>query len=180
MKIIKSCKNCECSLYIGTPGDPSNWRHGCDVVTSGRIKTEAECKEHGYKYFYPKEKEEEAPRPLNFENHTGLQEKKVTLEIGWLDLLDVKDDEVCRQRWEEWKHIAIDAGEKEMVGLWTDTEVCRGCKHLEKDWCQKHELPCTFNPFLTVKTGMTGIACMGMGYDDGINQGELFDEAYIF
>jgi hypothetical protein len=57
MKIIKCCKNCDNSLYIGTPGDP-DWRHHCDIITSGRIKTEAECKEHRYKYFSPKEHEE--------------------------------------------------------------------------------------------------------------------------
>jgi hypothetical protein len=138
MKIIKSCKNCECSLYIGTPGDPTNWRHGCDVVTSCRIET------------------------------------------GWLELLDVKDDKVCRQRWEEWKRLALAAGEKEMVDLWNDNYACRECKYLDKDWCLREELPCTVNPYLTVKTGMMGMACMGMGYNDGINQGELFDEAYLF
>jgi hypothetical protein len=58
VKMVKCCKNCECSLYIRTRGEPSNWKHGCDVITSGRIETEAECKEHGYKCFSPKEEEE--------------------------------------------------------------------------------------------------------------------------
>jgi hypothetical protein len=58
VKRVKCCKNCDYSLYIGTPGDP-DWRHHCDLITSGRIETELECKEHGYKYFFPKEKEEE-------------------------------------------------------------------------------------------------------------------------
>jgi RNase P subunit RPR2 len=57
MKTVKCCKNCDYSLYIGAPDDPGRRRH-CDVITSGRIKTEIECKEHGYKHFFPKEKEE--------------------------------------------------------------------------------------------------------------------------
>jgi hypothetical protein len=103
-----------------------------------------------------------------------MENKRVTLEIGWLELLDVKDNEVCRQRWEEWKRLATDAGEKDLVNIWTDTEACRRCKRLDGDWCLREELPCTVNPYLTVKTGIMGMACMGMGYDDGINQGELF------
>jgi hypothetical protein len=181
MKIIKSCKNCECSLYIGIPGDPSNWRHGCDVVTSGRIETEAGCKEYEYKYFSPKEKEEEAPLPLNSENYTELQKKKVTLETGWLELLDVKDDEVCRQRWEEWKRLALATGEKEKVVFWTDTYACRRCKHLDKDWCKKVKLPGAVNPYWSIKRSLGPcMACMGYTGNNGINQGELFDEAHLF
>jgi hypothetical protein len=44
---------------------------------------------------------------------------------------------------------------------------------MDKDWCLRAELPCTVNPLLTVKHGMMGMACMGMGYDDGINQMEF-------
>jgi hypothetical protein len=97
----------------------------------------------------------------------------VTLKITWIELLDVEDPAVCRQRWEEWKRLALAAGEKDLVHLWTDTEACRGCNHLDRDWCLRTELPCTVNPYLTVKTGMTGMACMGMGRDDGINQKEF-------
>jgi hypothetical protein len=35
------------------------------------------------------------------------------------------------------------------------------------------ELPCAVNPYVTIKTGMAGMACMGMGRDDGINQMEF-------
>jgi hypothetical protein len=102
------------------------------------------------------------------------EQKAVALKSSWKEILDVADPGECRQRWEEWKRIAIAAGEKGVVNLWTDTEVCQGCKYLNEDWCLRAELPCTFNPFLTTRTGMTGMACMGMGRDDGINQGELF------
>jgi hypothetical protein len=98
----------------------------------------------------------------------------VELKISWLELLDVADPKVCRQRWNEWKRLALAAGEKDLVDLWTDTEACRECKYLNEDWCLRAELPCTVNPYLTVKHGTIGMACMGMGHDDGINQGELF------
>jgi hypothetical protein len=42
------------------------------------------------------------------------------------------------------------AGEKDLVNLWTDTEACRGCKYLDRDWCLQAELPCTVNSYLTV------------------------------
>jgi hypothetical protein len=57
MEMVKSCKTCNMSLYIGSPDDPDR-QHGCDVVTSGRIKNESECKDFGFKYFFPKEHED--------------------------------------------------------------------------------------------------------------------------
>jgi hypothetical protein len=104
--------------------------------------------------------------------------KAVTLKSSWKEILDAADPGERRQCWEEWKRLAMAAGEKDLVDLWTDTEGCRGCKHLNGDWCFRAELPCTVNPFLTIKTGMTGMACMGMGRDDGVNQGELFGELF--
>jgi hypothetical protein len=111
---------------------------------------------------------------MPLENNKQM-DKAVSLKITWLELLDVESPTVCRQRWEEWKRIALAAREKDLLNIWTDTDACRGCKHLDGDWCIRAELPCTVNPYLTVKHGMMGMACMGMGYDDGISQGELFD-----
>jgi hypothetical protein len=106
------------------------------------------------------------------------EQKAVALQSSWTKILDVAGPEERRQRWEEWKRLALAAGEKGLVDLWTDTEACLGCKHRNRDWCLRTELPCAVNPFLTLKTGMTGMACMGMGRDDGINQGELFGELF--
>jgi hypothetical protein len=36
-----------------------------------------------------------------------VKKKGVELNITWLELLDVKDPEICRQRWDEWKRLAI-------------------------------------------------------------------------
>jgi hypothetical protein len=101
----------------------------------------------------------------------------VTLKITWIELFDVEDPSAYRKRWEDWKRLALDAGEKDQVEFWTDADACRGCKHLDGDWCLRTGLPCSVNPYLTIKKRMgPGMACMGMGYDDGINQGELFSE----
>jgi hypothetical protein len=101
---------------------------------------------------------------------------KITLKSRWNEIFRQEDPEdVRRQRWEEWKRIALAAGEKEMVDHWTDTEGCHGCLHKNGDWCENTGLPCTVNPYLTMRQGMgIGMACMGLGFDDGINQGELF------
>jgi hypothetical protein len=100
--------------------------------------------------------------------------RPVELKIGWIELLDAADPVVCRQRWEEWKCLALDAGEKDQVEFWTDTDACRGCMRLDGGWRLRAELPCTVSPFLTIKKGLgPGMACMGTGYDDGINQMEF-------
>jgi hypothetical protein len=103
----------------------------------------------------------------------------MTLQSSWTEILDVADPGECRQRWEEWKRLVLAAGEKDQADFWTDTEACQGCKHLDKDWCLRAELPCTVNPYLTIQHSLgPGMACMGMGRDDGINQGELFGELF--
>jgi hypothetical protein len=99
--------------------------------------------------------------------------KVVTLKSSWTEILDVADPAERRQRWEEWKRLVLAAGEKDLAKLWTDTEACRGCKHLNQDWCLRAELPCMVNPFLTIRYGMMGMVCMGMDRDDGINQLEF-------
>jgi hypothetical protein len=95
------------------------------------------------------------------------EKKAVILRSTWKEILDVADPGECRQRWEEWKRLASTAGEKSLVKFWTDTEACQGCKYLNRDWCLRAKLPSTVNPFLTIRTGMLGMACMGMGRDDG-------------
>lgn len=57
MEKVKCCRNCENSLWAGTPDDP-NREHLCHVVTSGRIKNETKCKDFGHKHFSPKETED--------------------------------------------------------------------------------------------------------------------------
>jgi hypothetical protein len=81
-KTNKRCSNCDESLSIGTPSDP-NRRHHCDSVTSGRIKTESECEEQGYKYFFPKEYEEEGAAAKKTANKPR---PSIKLDCAWADL----------------------------------------------------------------------------------------------
>jgi len=97
----------------------------------------------------------------------------ITLESRWEEIFGTGNDIKNRNNWEAWKKIARKAGEKELVAFWSDPDACIGCKHLDKDWCTLQELPCTVNPYLTLKHGMLGMACMGMGRDDGNPQQEL-------
>jgi hypothetical protein len=100
---------------------------------------------------------------------------KISLDCKWTDLFSAEIPEnLHRKNWEAWKRLALDAGKKDMVNYWTDTDACQRCKHLDGDWCFRMELPCTVNPYLTLQRGLgPGMACMGMGHDDGINQGEF-------
>jgi hypothetical protein len=92
----------------------------------------------------------------------------IRLDCDWKDLFGSEIPENHhRNNWEEWKRLALNTGEKDLVNYWTDTEACQGCKCLDRDWCLKVELPCTVNPYLTLQRGLG--PGMGMGRDNGIN-----------
>jgi hypothetical protein len=86
---------------------------------------------------------------------------EVVLEISFADLLGKRrsdmPDEVRRDRWEQWKALAGEADE-----YWS-AEGCEGCIHLDGDWCKLQELPAAVNPILSLRHGIPGMACMGMG-----------------
>jgi hypothetical protein len=94
----------------------------------------------------------------------------VTLSIRWHELFGETKadmpDAIRRERWEQWKVLC--AKEPEIIEQWTNPEeACLGCKHREGDWCAKQSLPCTVNPILTYGMNMSGMACMGAGYEPG-------------
>lgn len=97
--------------------------------------------------------------------------KPVTLKSRWFEILGNKQDDmpddIRRERWEQWKSLAIKKGgsSKEMAEYWTDTSACHGCIHKEGDWCRLQQLPCTVNSVLTFKENIIGMACMGDGYE---------------
>jgi hypothetical protein len=99
----------------------------------------------------------------------------IRLDCKWTDLFGAEIPEnLHRKNWEAWKRLALDAGEKDQVNYWTDMGACHGCKYLDGDWCLRVELPCTINPYLTLQRGLgIGMACMGMGHDGGLHQGEF-------
>lgn len=53
----------------------------------------------------------------------------------------------------------------DIAEYWEDPECCweedYKCQHLNDGWCEYAMLPCAVNPFLTTRTGMLGMACMG-------------------
>lgn len=92
----------------------------------------------------------------------------VDLQISFVDLFGIDivegSEQEKRDRWAQWlKLVRADGcgGGK----YWCDKSECIGCKHLRGTWCKQSELPCTVNPYLTFRTGMIGMACMGAGYD---------------
>lgn len=102
----------------------------------------------------------------------------VTLDIRFPELFGENKSEippeVRRQRWEEWKHLALENGSKESIEQWTNAEECQGCRHLDRDWCKRQDLPATVNPYLTFRHGTVGMACYGAGYE--AMQPELSDD----
>jgi hypothetical protein len=91
--------------------------------------------------------------------------KKVTLKISFEDLFGKKEgemlSEIRRDRWEQWKEIC-NKKDPYFVEYWTDTSGCVPCAYIDKDWCLYMELPCTVNPYFSFRTGINGMACMGL------------------
>jgi len=93
----------------------------------------------------------------------------VELTSRWFQILgnnrkEIIDD-IRRERWEQWKKLALEDGGNETVDFWTDTTACNGCTNLDGDWCNLQGLPCTVNPLLTFSRNMIGMACGGSGRD---------------
>lgn len=91
----------------------------------------------------------------------------VKLEDSWVQIFGNNSCDISnsqrRERWEEWKKIALENGANDFVEYWTDSAECEGCVHLDADWCNISQLPCTVNPVLTYRHNMIGMACMGFG-----------------
>ena len=80
----------------------------------------------------------------------------------------------ARQRWARWLRIARKMGKKkhgrELARMWASPEGCVDdvgrCRHLRgRAWCGFQQLPASYNPILSERLGMPGMACMGMGKD---------------
>ena len=104
---------------------------------------------------------------------------KVKLKTSWYELFGETDSDYSeserQKRWEIWKKLAENEGEIEVINWWTEDDgACRGCIHKNGDWCNLMGLPITINPYLTMKHGRLGMACMGAGKVQEA-QLELFD-----
>ncbi len=96
--------------------------------------------------------------------------KKITLKSSFEEILgkniSVFTEKERKQRWNEWKQLAIKEGSTELVELWETSEGCDGCKHFntKENWCNSQSLPCAVNPILSFQKGIIGMACMGVGF----------------
>ena len=81
----------------------------------------------------------------------------VKLKATWEELR-------TQEAWTRWLELAK-KHDPELYDWWADCEACGGCAHLDEAiaWCSLQEMPATFNPILTPRTGCIGMACMGLG-----------------
>jgi hypothetical protein len=80
-------------------------------------------------------------------------------EFTWDDLLKASTSK-RKAMWQQFRNEHPDIAE-----WWEDEEACREdvtCGHLTVGWCKYINLPCGVNSYLTPRTGMIGMACMGM------------------
>lgn len=96
---------------------------------------------------------------------------KVKLKMSFVDILGENDERYGeserKKRWEEWKALAENNGDIELVRFWSDSSSCIGCVHLNESWCDLQGLPCTVNPVLSFNHALPGMACMGVGKEIG-------------
>ncbi|HSH72374.1 MAG TPA: hypothetical protein VK974_04875 [Methylophilaceae bacterium] len=79
---------------------------------------------------------------------------------------DVFDEATRRKRWASFLKAARANGAagRECAKHWV-THECAGCKHKKGAWCVSEGLPCTVNPILSFRHGVSGMACMGAGWE---------------
>lgn len=89
---------------------------------------------------------------------------QVALTSTWYELLPKEDVSARRARWAAWLRLARPVMGRG-IRIWAGRqERCRDCAHSRGGWCCLQCLPCAFNPCLTPRTGMSGMACMGLGF----------------
>ena len=67
-------------------------------------------------------------------------------------------------------------GGRLLAKMWASPEGCVDdagkCRHLRgRAWCRLQQLPASYNPILSERLGMPGMACMGAGKDPVNEQG---------
>ena len=89
----------------------------------------------------------------------------VSIESSWTEILllgSKASQRVRRTRWATWLKLARRI---KIARHWTSLgERCDACSNRRGSWCNSASLPCSVNPVLTVRHGITGMACMGMGF----------------
>lgn len=89
----------------------------------------------------------------------------IRLDSSWQDLLPKSAPaSERRRRWATWLRLARPVIGREVRDWAGPQERCCDCSNSRGGWCVLQGLPCAFNPYLTPRTGMHGMACMGMGF----------------
>lgn len=92
--------------------------------------------------------------------------KPVSLGSAWCELLPKHDMPARRSRWAAWLRLARPIMGRAAIRIWAGRQYrCVDCAHSRGGWCTLQCLPCAFNPYLTPRTGMNGMACMGLGFE---------------
>ncbi|MDH2239116.1 hypothetical protein N5K27_22665 [Pigmentiphaga sp. GD03639] len=90
----------------------------------------------------------------------------IRIDSSWGELLPATAPGVeRRRRWATWLRLArplIGRAVRDWAG---QQERCCDCRHSRGGWCRIQELPCAVNPYLTIRHGIPGMACMGMGFE---------------
>lgn len=94
----------------------------------------------------------------------------INLDSTWDELLGVKRTDMLdserRKRWATWIRIARHTVGRDLARNWAGRqERCSDCRHSRGGWCIANGLPCSVNPYLTRRTGVPGMACMGAGFE---------------
>ena len=78
-------------------------------------------------------------------------------EFTWKEFNQI-EPELRKARWIQFKNVFPEHAE-----IWESTEGCNEskCNHRTDGWCDYTDFPCGYNPFLSPRTGMVGMACMG-------------------
>lgn len=83
--------------------------------------------------------------------------------MTWAELFPKASSAAERQR--NWS--AFSSQHPDIASLWEGDHECSACRYCDGDWCLLQGLPCFYNPILTPGTGSTGMACMGLGFEEG-------------
>ena len=73
-----------------------------------------------------------------------------------------------RARWATWLRLAR-AQDRPATDVWRDCSGCyrdrRPCRHLRGRWCGDRGLPASVNPVTSYRWAVSGMACIGLGYE---------------
>ena len=84
-----------------------------------------------------------------------IEEQKA---LTWAEFNQI-EPHLRKARWDEFKQFFPEHAED-----YEDVSACYECecRHAQDGWCDYTDFPCGYNPYFTLRTGLGGMACMGM------------------